>query len=76
MEVFFYFVKYNSCRLNNTFIIVLVFTSVIESRLPDAGKGLMFHSTFEDNEDILVCTLEGDLVEIGQFRWQKDRRLV
>ena len=55
--------------LNNTFIIVLL--SVVQSRLPDAGYRLMFHSTFDDNENILVCTFEGDLREIGSSDGKK-----
>ena len=59
---------------NNTFL--LVTTTIVNSRLFEGGQGLMFHSELEDNEDVLVCTLEGVLKHIGRFRFQKDRRYI
>jgi hypothetical protein len=64
-------------RIKNGFFYIaflLVTTSVIKSRLFDAGYGLMYHSNLVDNDDVLVCTMEGVLKEIGTFKYQKDRR--
>jgi len=55
---------------------MLVSTTVIKSKLFEAGNGLMFHSTLDDNDDVLVCTLEGDLRHIDKFKYQKDRRYI
>ncbi len=52
----------------------LVSTSVKESRQPGGGSGLFFHSDKLDNEDVLVCTLEGVLKDFGTFKYQKKRR--
>ncbi len=61
--------------LNLSVLYVLVTTKVIKSNLlGGAGYGLMFLSDYEDNEDVLICTLEGVLKNIGLLRYQKDRR--
>jgi hypothetical protein len=46
----------------------------MKSKLTGGGNGLWFFSGLEDNQDVLICTLEGVLKHFGRLRYQKDRR--
>jgi hypothetical protein len=62
---------YLSCKLNTSFIGCVV----RKSKIDKAGKGLVYRTKNGfGEEDILLCTLAGELKQIINLKHQKDRR--